>query len=309
MIEIRETIPDSDYLRICEINNQFDPEPIVAESYLPKMKVVPEGWQVLRLTGLVDGEIVGFAHLRRNSGMFKDTFLLTVAVDDAMQGSGYGAALLDSIIERGLSIGARRIVPIVRETHSRAPQFFESRGFETKMSLREGYLELEGFEAEVADWPEGYRLVRWSEVEDNEENRAKFASAFLEMDADEPGSLLLGGFDRETIERDAFDPDTSDPRYLYLVEYEGQWVAHHQIQMNEPGDWEMTGITFTGTLPEHRRKGLASRLKDLGALEAKELGAKRIMTHNDSSNLWMLAINRKQGFVEEPGWLMMLREL
>ncbi|MFM9872958.1 MAG: GNAT family N-acetyltransferase [Fimbriimonadaceae bacterium] len=309
MIQIRKTVPDADYLRICEINNQFDPEPIVAESYLPKMKVVPKGWQVLRLTGLVDGEIVGFAHLRRNSGMFSDTFLLTLAVDEVHQGRGYGAALLDSVLEQAPEMGARRIVPIVRETHARAPKFFESRGFDTKMSLREGYLELEDFEAEIEELPEGYHLVRWSDIEDNEENREKFAVAFLKMDADEPGSLLLGGFDRETIERDAFDADTSDPRYLYLVECDGEWVAHHQIQMNEPGDWEMTGITFTGTLPAHRRLGLATALKNLGALEAKELGAKRIMTHNDSSNLGMLTINRKQGYVEEPGWLMMLREL
>lgn len=309
MIEIRDTIPEEDCARICKIQNQFDPEPLVAESYLAKMQVVPDGWQVLRLSGLVDDELVGFAHLRRNSGMFADTFLLTVAVDEANQGRGIGSALLDNILEHAPSMGAKRIVPIVRETHARAPQFFESRGFERRMSLRESTLKLESFEDTEVNWPDGYRLVRWSEIEDNEVNREKFAKAFLTMDADEPGSLLLGGFDRETIERDAFDPDTSDSHCLYLVEFDGEWVAHHQITMNEPGDWETTGITFTGTLPEHRRKGLATRLKNLGAMEAKKLGAKRILTHNDSSNAGMLAINRQQGFVEEPGWLMMVREL
>ncbi len=309
MLEIRETIPDLDCVRICDIQNQFDPEPLVAESYLEKMKVVPEGWQVMRLTGTVDGEVVGFAHLRRNSGMYADTFLLTVAVDEVDQGKSYGKALLKEILKHALEMGARKIVPILRESHGRASRFFDLNGFERRMSLRESYLDLDGFEAEPPVWPEGYRLVRWSEVEDNEENRQKLADAFLKMDSDEPGTILLGGFDRESIERDAFDPDTSDAHYLYLVECDGEWVAHHQVTQVEPGSWEMTGITFTGTVLEHRRRGLASRLKDLGALDAKQLGAKRIMTHNDSSNEGMLAINRKQGFVEEPGWLLMVKEL
>jgi GNAT superfamily N-acetyltransferase len=309
VLEIRKTIPETDCARICEIQNQFDPEPLVADSYLAKMQVVPEGWQVLRLTGVVAGEIVGFAHLRRNSGMNEGTFLLTIGVDQVEQGRGYGKALLTEVLQAGAPLGVKKIVPLVRESHERASRFFELNGFETKTSLRESYLDLEQFEASEIHFPDGYGFVRWSEIEDSEENRAEFARVFLEMDADEPGTLLLGGFDRQSIERDAFDPETCDLATLYLVEKDGKWVAHHQIKMNEPGSWETTGIPFTGTLPAHRRIGLATALKNLGAQEAKSRGAKRILTHNDSSNLGMLAINRKQGYVEEPGWLLMVREL
>lgn len=309
MLTIRETIPDLDCARICAIQNQFDPEPLVAESYVEKMKVVPHGWHALRLTALVDDDVVGFCYVRRNSGMHHDVFLLTLAVDEAHQGNGYGVALLDAVLARASELGIGKLVPMVRENHARAPEFFNRHGFETKASLRESYLDLARVSVEDFKLPEGYQLVRWSEVEDSVENRTKFAEAFSAMDADEPMTLFLGGFDRTSIERDAFDPDTCESETLYLIEQEGEWVAHHQIKMNEPGNWETTGITFTGTLPEHRGLGLATALKNLGVQEAKSRGAKRILTHNDSSNAAMLAINRKQGYVEEPGWLLMVRDL
>lgn len=305
MLLVRTSDPDRDALRIAEIHNQYDPEPIVAASYAEKMKKTPPKWSVVRLSAEKDGEMVAFAYARRNPDMKPGLFLLTIGVNGSDQGMGVGDALLPHVVEAVRAAGGRRLVAMVRESHPYASNFFAKRGFDLKMVLREGILDVQQAEARLFSLPAGFRLVRWSDLEDTSESRARFVSTLQQMDEDEPGTEYFGGFDSVSIERDAFDPDLSDPHYCYLVDHEGEWVAHHQFKQVEPDSWDQASITFTGTLKAFRRRGLATALKNLAVAEMKALGVQRVITHNDSTNIAMLAINNAQGFVEKPGWAMM----
>ena len=58
---------------------------------------------------------------------------------------------------------------------------------------------------------------------------------------------------------------------------------------------------MTGVMPHHRGQKLAQVLKLQSIQFAKAFGADYILTHNDSENDPMLAINRKLGYVPQPG--------
>lgn len=309
MIQIRPTIPDQDVVRICEIQNQFDPEPLDPKSYIKRMKDKPEGWVWVRISAEQDGELNGFAFARRSSVAPEGSFMLTVAVDERAQGQGIGKELFAAVHSEVKTLGGTQLVALLRETHPRARKFFADRGFRLAMSLRESWLELASVPEKSVPIPDGYNLLRWSELEDSPENRERFFQMYLRMDADEPTGQLIGLNDRAMVERTTFDPESTDPELLFILEHNGEWVAHHQLVQIVDGDWTEATIPFTGTLPEYRRRGLAKMLKELGVQEVRKKGTKRLLTNNNSLNAPMIAINEKQGFKDEPGWQLMVHEL
>jgi hypothetical protein len=57
----------------------------------------------------------------------------------------------------------------------------------------------------------------------------------------------------------------------------------------------------TGVLPAYRERKLATSLKVLGALYARQNGAERLITNSNLRNAPILAINRKMGYKPLPG--------
>lgn len=68
-----------------------------------------------------------------------------------------------------------------------------------------------------------------------------------------------------------------------------------------------TGLT--GVLPEYRRRRIALALKQRALAWAREQGVKLVRTSNDSTNLRMLSINERLGFVKEPAWIHLVRHV
>ena len=65
---------------------------------------------------------------------------------------------------------------------------------------------------------------------------------------------------------------------------------------------------FTGVRREYRGRGIALALKLLAIDFCCRSGAGRVRTNNDSKNAPMLAINRRLGYLPEPGWYATRRE-
>jgi GNAT superfamily N-acetyltransferase len=66
---------------------------------------------------------------------------------------------------------------------------------------------------------------------------------------------------------------------------------------------------LTAVKEKHRRKGIATSLKLKAALYAKSKGIKEIVTTNHSINRPMLAINEAMGFVKDPAWIRLKKEI
>ncbi len=66
---------------------------------------------------------------------------------------------------------------------------------------------------------------------------------------------------------------------------------------------------FTGVLCAYRGQHLALALKLLSISVARSYNVDFLYTNNDSTNAPMLAINRRLGYRESPGILMLIRVL
>jgi len=66
---------------------------------------------------------------------------------------------------------------------------------------------------------------------------------------------------------------------------------------------------LTGVHRDYRGRGLALAVKLKGIEYAKRRGAKSVLTHNDSTNERMLAVNRKMGYESKPGMFLLVKQL
>jgi GNAT superfamily N-acetyltransferase len=107
---------------------------------------------------------------------------------------------------------------------------------------------------------------------------------------------------RRTLESPNFIPEG------HFLALDGeQMVGVSQLLGSSRPQTLQTGLT--GTLASHRRLGIARALKLRAAAYAKAQGYRYIRTTNHQVNRPMLALNAAMGFVKEPAWLQLKKEL
>jgi mycothiol synthase len=77
--------------------------------------------------------------------------------------------------------------------------------------------------------------------------------------------------------------------------------------LKKPNEGDYRNVHGTGVLPEYHRQGIASALKLRATLYARENNIPEIRTGGASKV--MLAINEKMGFVKQPAWLTLKKEI
>ena len=94
------------------------------------------------------------------------------------------------------------------------------------------------------------------------------------------------------------------PEAHFIALDNGQYVGESNL-MNESDDEQPTHLQtdYTGVIPSHRRRGIATALKVAAAQYAKEQGVQTITTNNDDSNP-MYQLNLKIGFEPVPADLL-----
>jgi predicted GNAT superfamily acetyltransferase len=96
---------------------------------------------------------------------------------------------------------------------------------------------------------------------------------------------------------------------------EGQILAadgDRYVGLSAVGYFKETNSAYnmmTGVMPDYRGRKIAQALKLLSIRAAQNWGVDSIRTNNDSQNAPMLAINRRLGYVPEPGIYRMARRL
>jgi RimJ/RimL family protein N-acetyltransferase len=135
--------------------------------------------------------------------------------------------------------------------------------------------------------PPGYRLVPMTELSPEE-----VFEAVREAALDEPTPTPHDAFDLDDFRREWDEPDNDHESSSAVLDEGGRVVAFSFL--NRCGDRASHG--FTGTVREHRGRGLATAVKRRALRTAAERGATRITTSNAEENAAMRAINRKLGF-------------
>ena len=249
-----------------------------------------------------EGEIIGWA----TAALVVDTseegvVWISLVVHPEHRGQGIGTTLAELAEQHATVIRARRILARSRADDASAA-FVRSRGLIQTSSA--DLLVVDPRTVAAPDPPAGVALLPFAAFESD-------PSPVHHVDAvavlDEPGDVTFDEmpFDRwlENFWRHPLlDHDAS-----FVAAVDGVPAALTCIETDrELGRGSNNG---TGTLPEYRRRGLATLAKRASLSRAATLGITAVYTGNDVTNDPMQAINKKLGYTPSSTLLSWAREL
>ena len=256
-----------------------------------------------------DGMVLGCAsHDQWESTYHPQRFSVDVLVDPAYRRRGIGTRLYDVVVDALRVFDPIGLRAGTREDMTDGVRFVERRGFEECMRSWESRLDLaafdpQAFEAEVArGLSGGLRVATLADLANDQDRERKLFALVdtVARDVPSPDEHTRPDFDA-WCDRLFGNPNLIPE--LYTVAVDGnRYVALTNMWASQADPREVyTGLT--GTLPEYRRRGLATAIKVATLATAKELGYRVTKTWNATINEGMLAINARLGFVRQPAWI------
>lgn len=115
---------------VIEIENDLYPFPWTAGNFHDALLAGYSGWLFM-----LDGRVAGYAVVMM---IVDEAHLLNLSVARERQGEGYGARLLQFVMEVGAAHGARHMLLEVRLSNTRAITLYRQFGFE-QIGVRRGY--------------------------------------------------------------------------------------------------------------------------------------------------------------------------
>jgi len=262
-----------------------DARVISAEAILHMRRTRPERAHTLELVAEADGAVVGLGIGGRNIWTTTEgASWAFVTVDAAHRRRGIGDEL------------GRRVLDHLREHGGTNAQcFFRWTEEGERWATAQGWSKLLGGPLIALDprlvaeptLPLGYRLVSTNELAPE----AVF-EAVREAALDEPTPTPHDAFDLDDFRREWDEPGHDHESSSAVLDEDGRVVAFSFLFT--AGYRSSHG--FTGTVRDHRGRGLATAAKRRALCTAAERGVTRVTTSNAEENAAMRAINRKLGF-------------
>lgn len=308
----RKLLLPQDYAGIVALLNQIWAEPTSVEKQKEadaKLYTVGKTW--LDEKGLLQGydrsrqvalneagQIVGFAWSWRAPWTEAGYLCNTLVVDKEHRNQGIGHQLLKHIAEWGANIGASNLITEIRDDDEEALQFVQQRGFYVERHSFQSVLDLTTYEdqfdlnTEELMEREGFRYLTLAD-EPGEASEYKLYELYKETLVDIPG--FLGSVPSQAEWRkwylfiDGYQPD------LVLIMAKGEkfiGVSHLLFNTQTKGMYH----EYTGVSPAFRGKKVGLILKRLAIRLAQQRNVPYLRTDNDSTNIPILAINKKLGY-------------
>jgi len=311
-IHLRPLHPQTDFPRIAQLRQTVDPEPISVEQLQEWEDQIPQGQIRRRVVAIAEqGQIVGFNDAGRDPWMPSGLFDVQVLVDPDWRQQGIGMLLLQDALQFSQARGATRLQGMVRDHCSACLRFAERQGFHRERHRFESTLNLSGFDerrfagrVEAAE-AAGMRFFTLADLGNTEEAQRRLHALNERLNRDTPGYQAWLTFEA----------------FQTIVCGASWYRADGQIVAASGADWVgMAAVgffaetqsmynMFTGVDRAYRGRGIALALKLLTIRCARAYHARYVRTHNDSENAPMLAVNRKLGYLPEPGLYRVARDL
>jgi mycothiol synthase len=244
-----------------------------------------------------------------------DKYWVQVAVLPSHQGQGVGREVYRLLEHEALDRHAAGFLSSVREGNLPGTRFAERRGFVAQRKVWMSRLDLT--QLDLSHFPDRSKTlsdqgIRFSTLAEEGAQRPELLRSLYEVgrttgeDVPRVGEYSPYTFD-EFVSIDATGPKAI-PEAFFLALQGAECVAWSTLE-REIGSSDTIGIGYTGTLRRFRGRGIASELKRRAVTYAKSHGYRSIITHNDSTNEPIWAINRKLGFRPEITWVQLEKRL
>jgi GNAT superfamily N-acetyltransferase len=262
-----------------------DARVISAEGIRHGRRTRPERARVVALVAEADGAVTAFGR----AGL--DTWTTT-------EGAGWAFLTVDAAHRRcgiGDELGQRLIDHLGEIGGTKATSFFRWTDEGERWATARGWSRVLGGPLIAVDprtvpepsLPAGYRCVPMTEVATQAVYEAVRSTAI-----DEPGPIPHDNVQLDDFLREWDEPDADLESSTAVLDEGGSVVAF--TFLNVAGERAQHG--FTGTVREHRGRGLATAAKRRALRTAAARGVTRVTTSNAEENAAMRAINRGLGF-------------
>ena len=310
-ITLRELDTEYDFAFLAELLNKVRLQTTTAELLRESEEKVHAGQIRQTLVAqTAEKSFAGYCLVTHRPSAKAGRLYLDVAVDPAWRGQGLGTRLYDNALAFALAQGAVILDADVYDNCPLCLQFAEKRGFAIDRHLFESSLDLRTFDPRAFDGlvqaveASGIRLFSLADAGDTEAIRRQLYDVNRRAALDDPAS------------HGTFPSYEEFSGFVFTASWfqaEGQILAadgDEIIGLSAVGAFDgVMENMMTGVLPAYRRRKIAQALKVVALRYAKESGAARIRTHNDSQNAAMLAINRKLGYEAQVGEYRLTRRL
>jgi GNAT superfamily N-acetyltransferase len=249
------------------------------------------------------GVIVGWYMLRRSANEPEDRAFTSLIVHPEHRGDHIGTALFEDITAFCKSAGVSDLKSRVKDNEPEWLAWAESKGFSIdrhgfRSSITLAEFDPSPFENQVASLKsEGINFTTLAEIGDTESNRRLYYEADCKAAIDIPGEDSVETWEEYCEEN--FNSEDYRAAGAFLAMDGDMMVGVAHVWLDQEHD--RMGNAFTGVIPEYRGRGIATALKVLTILHAKEVGVAEILTQNDSENAPMLAVNGKLSYKRWPG--------
>lgn len=313
MVTFRPMDIGTDAVDMARLYSYTTAEPISAES-------ARDWWTLrdgeIRVTVLAideNGQAVGYRDVERETWMSPGRFYMNIVVAPQAQHCGLGTQMYSDALQVARERGATRLESRVREGDEISMQFAQKRGFRIERHFFESTLDLEAFDEHRFDdlmarvHTDGFRFFTLAQAGVTNENKHKLYDVNRAASLDDPGNDDGTFPDFYAFSKNVFDASWFRADTQLLAAHGDHWVGLSAISVY-PADRHAYNA-FTGVLRDYRGRQLAQVLKLQTILLAKREGMRYIRTRNDSHNAPMLAVNRKLGYLPEPGLYKMICDL
>lgn len=264
-----------------------------------------------------DGGIVGAGELNHSRWTYHpDKYHVEIKVDPDVRRQGLGEAIYEDLLAAARERDAEELIAGVKESMTDGFEFARRHGFIEVKRDWESRLDADQFDfTAFAEAPKrvaeaGIRITTLAE------ETAKDASALeriYELDSDcgrdVPSIDPFTPLAFEDWRKEVLESPNSTPDAFYLaVSAEGRYLGVSNLWRSlEDPTFIWQGLT--GVRREARGKGIAMALKLATVEYARAHGIREIKTWNDQRNQPMLRINEAMGFVKQPAWIEMRKDL
>jgi mycothiol synthase len=287
---IRRAETDADLAAWCEVWTTITPrEPVTLEQVKRRLERQPER---LFLVAEEEGHVVGSGLVARSDSPNRK--FVGVRVLPGWRRRGIGSELYDPALAHARALEPEWISTMVSQADSDSVAWAKRRGFEEYGRQVELVLALRG-DGQTPSPPDGLEIVEVT-PDLHEAAYALTQEAWEDLPTTVP--VELAAFDVWLEE------EMSGPISFAAME-DGEMVGFAGlIERDAPGLLEHG---LTATRRTHRRRGIATALKQTQVAWAAANGYRELITFTQDRNEGMQAINLALGFEPQPAWISMQR--